>query len=45
MSERDSEEYCWSSYRANALGHEDALVTPHPYYYALGRSAELRRAI
>jgi len=34
----------WSSYRANALGEEDALVTPHPHYYSLGRSPELRRA-
>jgi putative transposase len=34
----------WSSYRANALGEEDALVTPHPHYYSLGRSPEARRA-
>ena len=34
----------WSSYRANALGEDDALVTPHPHYYSLGRSPELRRA-
>jgi len=40
---RRPEHYRWSSYRANALGQEDQLVTPHPYYYALGRSAELRR--
>lgn len=37
-------EYRWSSFRANALGHEDALVTPHSCYYALGRSAEARQA-
>jgi putative transposase len=34
--------YRWSSYGANALGQEDALVTPHPFYYALGRSVEAR---
>ena len=36
-------EYRWSSFRANALGHEDALVTPHSCYYALGRSAASRQ--
>jgi putative transposase len=36
--------YRWSSYRANALGEADALVTPHAVYCALGRSAEERRA-
>ena len=33
----------WSSYRANALGYTDPIVTPHPLYYALGRSPEARR--
>lgn len=33
-----------SSYRANALGEPDALVTPHAAYFALGRDAEERRA-
>ena len=37
-------QYPWSSYRANALGAEDALVTPHPWYYALGRTPQERRA-
>jgi len=37
-------EYRWSSYRANVLGKEDALVTPHPCYYALGRTPQARRA-
>ena len=37
-------EYRWSSFRSNALGHEDALVTPHSCYYALGRSPALRQA-
>ena len=36
--------YPWSSYRANALGEDDALLTPHPHYYALGRSPDERRA-
>jgi REP-associated tyrosine transposase len=36
-------DYRWSSYRANALGHGDPIVTPHPLYYALGRSPEVRR--
>ncbi len=34
----------WSSYRANADGAPDALVTPHASYAALGRSPEARRA-
>jgi len=37
--------YRWSSYRANALGEDSALLTPHPHYYALGRSPEERRAV
>jgi len=36
--------YRWSSYRANARGYTDPIVTPHPLYYALGRSLEARRA-
>lgn len=36
--------YRWSSYRANALGHEDALLKPHALYCALGRTPEARRA-
>jgi putative transposase len=36
-------EYRWSSFRANALGHEDALVTPHSSYYALARSSASRQ--
>ena len=34
----------WSSYRANALGEDDPLVTPHPHYYALGRCSAERGA-
>jgi putative transposase len=36
--------YPWSSYRANALGEDNALVTPHAHYYSLGRSLAERRA-
>jgi len=36
--------YPWSSYRANALGEDGALLTPHPHYYSLGRSPDERRA-
>jgi putative transposase len=37
-------DYRWSSYRCNALGEDDALVTPHPHYYSLGRSPAERNA-
>ena|SRR5690348_10766692 len=36
--------YRWSSHRANALGEDDPLVTPHPHYCSLGRSPQERRA-
>ncbi len=36
--------YRWSSYRANALGEPDALLTPHALYCALGRDAGERGA-
>jgi len=36
-------EYPWSSYRCNALGKSDTLVTPHPEYLALGQSVKLRQ--
>ena len=39
------EHYRWSSYHANALGRNDALITPHAHYCALGRSAKLRQAV
>lgn len=35
-------EYRWSSYRANALGAEDKLLTPHDQYLAFGTSAQER---
>jgi putative transposase len=41
---RHPADFRWSSYRANALGEPDALVTPHAAYYALGRNAEERLA-
>jgi putative transposase len=40
----DPAEYRWSSYRANGLGHGDALLSPHPLYQSLGASAASRRA-
>jgi putative transposase len=36
--------YPWSSYRANALGEDDALVTPHAHYCSLAPSPDARRA-
>jgi putative transposase len=37
-------DYPWSSYGANALGDEDALLRPHAFYCSLGRSPAGRRA-
>jgi putative transposase len=37
-------QYTWSSYRANALGRDDGLVTPHPAYLALGLDALAQRS-
>jgi putative transposase len=39
----DPRDYAWSSYRANALGVRDALVTVHDGYRALGCDDETRR--
>jgi len=39
----DAAEYRWSSYRHNALGEADALLTEHAVYLALGASSEARR--
>lgn len=36
--------YRWSSYRANAIGETDGLLTPHAFYYALGRTPSARQA-
>jgi putative transposase len=35
--------YPWSSYRANAFGQVDAVVSPHPLYWALAETDEARR--
>ncbi len=35
-------EHPWSSYRANAEGLLDSLLTPHPEYLALGAEPTLR---
>ena len=40
----DPADYHWSSYRANALGASDALLSPHPLYLALGADDDARRA-
>jgi len=37
-------EYPWSSYRCNALGQSNALVTPHAEYKRLGKTATDRQA-
>jgi putative transposase len=37
-------DYPWSSYRANAEGRVDRLLTPHPRYLALGDEPAARRA-
>lgn len=39
----DPADYPHSSYRANALGEPDALLTPHPQYLALGVTPAERR--
>jgi putative transposase len=39
----DPRDYSWSSYRANALGARDPLVTPHERYEALGGDARARQ--
>jgi len=36
-------EYRWSSYRSNARGEKDPVLTPHPLYKALGRKRKGRR--
>jgi putative transposase len=38
----DPAEYRWSSYRANALGEPNDLLTQHPDYLALGNSRSTR---
>jgi putative transposase len=36
-------DYAWSSYRAHADGQKDALVSDHPLYRGLGRTADDRQ--
>jgi len=38
-----AEEYDWSSYAANALGHDDELTSPHQVYRALAESPARRQ--
>jgi putative transposase len=38
-------EYRWTSYAANALGVDNAVVTPHAEYLALGASPSDRQAV
>jgi len=37
------EDFPWSSYRANALGDYDRLLSPHPLYLSLGMDDDKRR--
>jgi putative transposase len=41
---KDARDYPWSSYRANALGRRDPLVSPHDIYLGLGQTSDARRA-
>ena len=41
---RHPADYRWSSYRANAEGLPDALISPHAVIQALGETVEARRA-
>ncbi len=41
---KDPAEYTWSSYRANALGEDNALLTPHFLYNGLGNKKDERQA-
>lgn len=38
----DPANYRWSSYRANGLGQENPLLTPHPIYSSLGSEVDDR---
>jgi putative transposase len=40
----DPAHYRWSSYRVNALGQNDPLITPHPLYTGIAMDDEERRA-
>ena len=38
-------EYPWSSYRFNALGRQDGVVTPHPLYQQLGSDTGMQQSV
>jgi putative transposase len=40
----DPAHYRWTSYRANGLGQQDALITPHPLYVVIGQTGKQRQA-
>ena len=40
---RTAKEYRWSSYRCNALGQANPVITPHALYLALHRNDAKRR--
>ncbi|TLU61111.1 transposase [Thalassotalea litorea] len=39
------EQYAWSSYHANGLNKEIALITPHPLYEGLAQTKEQRKKV
>jgi putative transposase len=41
----DPGDYPWSSYRANALGLANPMLSPHPLYLALAANDDRRRAV
>jgi putative transposase len=41
----DPAQYRWSSYRANALGLDDALINPHTLYMDLAKDDVERQAL
>ena len=40
----DPAHYRWTSYRANALGQQDALLSPHQLYSTLGQTDKQRQS-
>jgi len=38
-------EYSWSSYRCNAIGQQDGVITPHPIYEQLGSDAGMQQSV
>lgn len=40
---RDPADYPWSSFRCNALGEPDTLITLHPFFAELGETPEQRQ--